>query len=75
MKDASRDGGSEHQSSPHHPLRGRDHNRCWRDQRLPLPQFAAPSLDWGYESNRSLLSMASSMLSRSDRSDRSRHSQ
>ena len=47
----------------------------WRDQRPPSPQFPSPSPDQGFESNRSSLSMTSSMLSRSDRSDRSLMSQ
>ena len=50
-------------------------NRHWRDQRPLSPQFPSPSLDHGFESNRSSLSMASSMSSRFDRSDRSQHSQ
>ena len=39
MKNASGDGGFKCQSLPHCPPRGRDHNRCWRDQRLPSPWF------------------------------------
>ena len=73
IKDASRDCGSDHQPSPHWPLRGQDHNRHWRDQRPPSSWFPSPSLDWGFEGNRSSLTMASSMSSRSDRSDRSWH--
>ena len=49
--------------------RGQDCNRCQRDQRPLSPQFPSPSLDCGFESNRSSLSM----LSRSDRSDGSQH--
>ena len=54
---------------------GRDCNRCQRDHRPPLPQFPSLSPDHGFKSNWSSLSMASSMLSRSDRSDESWHSQ
>ena len=75
IKDTSGDGGSNHQPSLHQPLRGQDHNRCWRDLRPPLPQFPSHSLDCGFRSNRSSLLMASLMSSRSDRSDRSWHSQ
>ena len=39
MKDASGDGGSDHQPSPHGPLQGQECNRHWRDQRPPSPQF------------------------------------
>ena len=74
IKDTSGDGGSNHQPSPHWPPRSWDCNRCWRDQRPPLPQFSSPSPDHGFKSNRSSLSMASLMSSRSDRSDRSQHS-
>ena len=75
IKDTYRDGGSNHQPSPHWPLRGQDHNRCWRNQRPPSPWFPSPSPDHGFKSNRSSLLMASLMSSRSDRSDRSQHSQ
>ena len=74
IKDASGNGGSNCQPSPHWPMRGQDHNRCQRDQRPPSPQFPLPSLDHGFKSDRSSLSMASSMSSRSDRSDGSLHS-
>ena len=47
MKDAFGDGGSNHQPSPCQPPRGWEHNRCWRDQRHPSPQFPSPSLDCG----------------------------
>ena len=70
-KDASRDGGSDHQPSPCQPPRGQECNRHQRDQRPLSPQFPSPSLDCRFESNRSSLSMTSSMSSRSDRSDRS----
>ena len=75
IKDASEDGGSDHQPSPHHPPWGWDCNMCQRDQKPLSPQFPSPSLDCGFESDRSSISMASSMLSRSDRSDRSQHPQ
>ena len=74
IKDTSVDGGSKCQSLPHQPLRGRDCNRCQRDQRLPLPWFPSPSLDLGLESDRISLLMASSMSSRSDRWDGSWYS-
>ena len=47
IRDASRDGGSDCQPSPHWPPRGQDHNRHWRDQRPPSPQFPLPSPDCG----------------------------
>ena len=72
-KDGSGDGGSDCQSSPHQPPRGRECNRHWRDQRPLSPQFPSPSPDCGFKSNSSWLSMASSMSSRSDRSDGSQH--
>ena len=74
LKDTSGDGGSNCQPSPCQAPRSQDCNRCQRDQRPPLPQFPSPSLDHGFESDRSSLSMASSMLSRSDGSDGSWHS-
>ena len=69
LKDASGDGGSDCQPSPHQPPRGQECNRCQRDQRPPSPQFPSPSPDHGFKTNRSSLSMASLMSSRSDRSD------
>ena len=72
IKDTSGDVGSDHQPSPCWPLRGWDCNRHWRDQR-PLSPWTSPSLDCGFESNRSSLSMAFSKSSRSDRSDGSWH--
>ena len=50
-------------------------NRGWRDQRPPWPWFPSPSLDHGFEGDRSSLSTVSSMSSMSERSDRSKHSQ
>ena len=74
LKDASGDCGSNHPPSPHQPSRDQEHNRCQRDQRPQSPGFPSPSPDCGFESNRSSLLMASSMLARSNQSDRSRHS-
>ena len=54
--------------------RGWDCNRCQRDQRLPPPWLPSPSLDHGFKSDRSSLSMASLMSSMSDRSGGSWHS-
>ena len=73
LKDASGNGGSNHQPSPHWPLRGQECNRHWRDQWPPSPQFPSTSPDCGFESDWSLLSMASSISSRCDRSDGSQH--
>ena len=67
----SGDGGSDCQPSPHQPPKGQDCNRCWRDHRPPSPCFPLPFPDHGFQSDRSLLFMASLILSRSDRSDRS----
>ena len=72
LKDASGDGSSYYPPSPHQPPRGWECNRHWRDQRPQSPQFPSPSPDHGFESDQSLLSTTSSMLSRSDRSDGSR---
>ena len=73
LKDASGDGGSNHQLLPCQPSRGREHNKHWRDQRPQSPQFPSPSLNRGFESDQSLLSMTSSMSSRSDRSGGPQH--
>ena len=73
IKDASGDGSSNHLPSPHWPLRGQDCNRFWRGQRPPSPWFPSPSPHHGFESDRSSLLTASSMSSRSDRSDGSWH--
>ena len=73
-KDTLGDGGSDYPPSPHRPSRGCKCNRRQRDQRPQLPRFPLPSLDHGFESDRSLLWMTSSMSSSSDHSDRSRHS-
>ena len=74
LKDMPGDGGSDYQPSPHRPSRGHKCNRRWRDQIPQSPGFPSPSLDLGFKSNRSSLLMASSMSSRSDHSDGSRHS-
>ena len=55
IKDASRDGGSDCQPSPHRPLRGWDCNRCQRDQRPPSPWFPSPSPDHGFESGQEFI--------------------
>ena len=66
---------SDHQPLPHQPLRGWDCNRCQRDQRPPPPQLPSPSPDCRFESDRSLLLMASLMSAMLDRSEGSQHSQ
>ena len=73
-KDASVDCSSDHPPSPYWPSRGQEHNRHWRDQRPWSPWFPSPTPGHGFKSNRSSLLMTSSMLSRSDWSERSRHS-
>ena len=80
IRDTSWDGGSDSPPSPHWPPRGQDCNRHWRDHRpplpcFPLPCFPLPSPDCGFKSNRSLLLMASSISSRSNRSEGSQCSQ
>ena len=67
-------GDGDYPPSPHRPSRGHECNRRWRDQWPQLPRFLLPSLDHGFEIDRSSLSMMSSMSSRSDHSDGSRHS-
>ena len=74
QKDSPGYANSNHQSLPHQPLRGQDCNRHHRDQRQPLPWLPSPSPDCRFESDRSSLSMASLMLSMSDRSEGSWHS-
>ena len=71
-KDVPRDDSSDYPWSPHRPSRGHECNRRWRDQRPQLPRFPSHSLDCGFESDRSSLSMTSSMSSKSDLSDKSR---
>ena len=74
LKDVSGDCSSDYPQTPHHSSRGQEHNRRRRDQRPQSPRFPSPSPDHGFESDRSSLSMTSSMLSRLDCLDRSRHS-
>ena len=71
-KDMQRDDSSDYPASPHRPSRGHKCNRHQRDCRPQLPRFPLPSLDCGFKSDRSSLSMTSSVLSRSDHSDESR---
>ena len=73
-KDVSGDCSSDYPWTLHWSSRGQEHNGRRRDQRPQSPRFPSPSLDHGFESDRSSLSMTSSMLSRSDHSDGSRHS-
>ena len=73
QKDTPRDANSDHQLSSCWPLRGQNCNQHRRDQGLPPPQSPSPSLDCGFESERSSVSMASSMSSPSDRSEGSQH--
>ena len=54
-KDTARDDSSDYPPSPHRPSRGCECNRQWRDQRPQLPRFPFPSLDHGFESDRSSL--------------------
>ena len=56
------------------PPRGQNCNHCRRDQGLLPPQLPSPSLDHGFESDRSSVSTVS-LMSLSDRSKGSRHSQ
>ena len=74
LKDTPGEVGSDHRPSPYWPSRGRDCNRCRRNQRPPPPQLPSPSCDHGFESDRSSLSTASLMSSRSDTSEGSQHS-
>ena len=73
-KDVSGDCSSDYPQTPCHSSRGKECNRRKRDQRPQSPRFSSPSPDHGFKSDRSSLSMTSSMLSRLDHSDRSRHS-
>ena len=58
-------------STPRRPFRDRGHNRRRRDQRPRMPRIPSLSPDRGFESNQSSTSVASSMLSQSDHSNRS----
>ena len=60
--------------TPRWPFHGRGHNRRRRDQRLRSPRLPSPLPDRGFKSDRSSISMASSISSWSDRSDGSGHS-
>ena len=60
--------------TPRRPFHCQGCNRRRRDQRLQSPRLPSPLPDRGFESNRSLISMASSISSQSDHSDGSRHS-
>ena len=71
-KDESGGCGSDYPPSPHRPSRGWECNRHWIDQRPQSPWFPSPSPDHGFGSNRNLLSMTSSISSRSDWLDGSR---
>ena len=57
------------------PPRSCGHNRWRRDQRQQSPRYQSPSLDRGFKSDRSSISMASSRSSQSDCSDGSGHLQ
>ena len=70
--DVSRDYGSDDQQTPQWPFRGWGHNRRWRDQQPWSPQFPSPFPDHSFKSDRSSLSMVSSMSSQSNCLDRSR---
>ena len=61
--------------TPQWPPQGHGCNRRRRDQRTQSPRYLSPLLDRGFESDRSLISMASSRSSRSDHSDGSGHLQ
>ena len=75
QKDTPVDVNSGHELLPHCPPSGQNHNQHRRDQGQPSPQPPCPSHDCGFESDRSSVSMASLMLSLSDRSKGSRHPQ
>ena len=60
--------------TPQWPSHGRGHNRRRRDQRPQLPRFSSPLLDQGFKSDRSSISMVSSISSWLDHSDGSGHS-
>ena len=75
LKDVSVDCGSDYPKTPHHSSRGRECNRRWRDQRSHcLGFFHLPCTVVSFKGDRSSLSMTSSMSSRSDSLDGSRHS-
>ena len=74
LEDVPRAYSSDNQQTPWQPSQGQRHNRRWRDQQPMSPRFPSPSPDCGFKSDRSSLSMVSSMSSRSHHSDGSRHS-
>ena len=72
LKDVCRNYSSYNHQTPQQPSWGQGHKRRWRDQWPWSPRFPSPSPDCGFESDRSSLSMVSSMSSWSDHSDGSR---
>ena len=75
QKDTPRDANSGHQTLPHQPLGGQNHNQHRRDQELPPPQPPLPSSDCRFESDRSSLSTPLLMSTVSDSSKGSQHPQ
>ena len=73
QKDTPGDATSDHQLLPQQPLRGWNCNWHRKDQGVPPPQPTLPSLDHGFESDRSSVSTALLMSSLSDRSEGSQH--
>ena len=73
-RDHPRDASLNHQPSPCRPQRGWDHDWHRRDQRLIPPQPPSPSLDCGFESDRSSVLTASFVSSQLDRLEGSQHS-
>ena len=57
---------SDEGQTPRWPSQGQGHNRRQRDQQPRSPRFPSPSPDCGFESDRSSISMASSISSCSD---------
>ena len=55
--------------TPQWPSCGQGHNRRRRDQRLQSPRFPSPLPDQGFKSDRSSISIVSSISSQSDHSD------
>ena len=74
LRDMSGDCSSDYPQTPYHSSRGQECNRRRRDQRPQSPRFPSPSLDCGFVSDRSSLLTTSSMSSRLDCLDGSRHS-
>ena len=60
-RDVSGDCSSDYPQMPHQSPRGQEHNRRRTDERPQSPRFPSLSLDHGFESDRSSLSMTSSM--------------